>query len=208
MNPPRYQSPIALNFDDLIYICQELKIKGKNKGATYNSVDRIFEVEDKIVLKVNDVFYSLVEYHFHVPGEHTINGKEYPSEVHYVFYQMDHEKDYKKCKGDVCGTGGINGGTTTTNKTNNNDEKILVIGRVIRNGCNKNNLNKLQVNLPSSYFEYDGTLTGQSIEDKTTPVRWIVGRKYIRLPLEKIESIAKTSKHLSPLDNRIIMFSC
>ena len=197
MNPPRYQSPIALDLEgDLLYICQELDVKGKNRGAKYNSEDNIFELEDKIILKVNTKFYQLVEYHFHVKGEHTINGKEYPSEIHYVFYQMKHEKDYKKCKGDVCGN------------SPSIDEKILVIGRVIKDGKKIFKLNKIQVEVPSSYFEYDGTLTGQSIEDKTTPVRWIVGKKYIDLPLKKIVPIAKTSKSVSPLDNRIILFSC
>lgn len=38
-------------------------------------------VNDKIILKVNNQYYQLVEYHFHVPEDHNI----YQSEIHYVF---------------------------------------------------------------------------------------------------------------------------
>ena len=197
MLEPIYQSPIALTKDDLLYICQKIDLKGKNCGAKYNQDAKIFEIEDKIVLKVNSKLYSLVEYHFHVKGEHTINSHEYPSEIHYVFYEMEHQKDFKKCNGsDICG------GHFPTN------ENILVIGRLIKNGKCDKNLFKLQVDLPETYFEYDGTLTGSAPEDNQTPVRWIVGSKYIKLPLKQIEKYTKTSKPIAPLNNRLILFSC
>ena len=35
-------------------------------------------------LKVGPSSYNLVQYHFHAPGEHLVDGKRYPMEVHFV----------------------------------------------------------------------------------------------------------------------------
>ena len=35
-------------------------------------------------LKIGNSVYTLVQYHFHVPSEHTLNGKRYDMEVHLV----------------------------------------------------------------------------------------------------------------------------
>ena len=193
-----YQSPIALTDKDVFPIRQEISIKGKNKGATYIDEDKIFLINsnDKIILKIDGNKYQLIEYHFHTPSEHTINKKEYPAEIHYVFYKLDGEICHKKHH-DICGK---------CSKISEEDETILVIGRVIKNYKCSDNLSKLQVDIPSTYFEYDGSLTGEG--DEGVPVRWIVGEKYIRLSLKEIEKFTKTSKPIQPLDNRIILHSC
>ena len=180
-DPLRYQSPIPLcTYGDQFDIDQCISKRGKNHGASYDEETNVFNVNDEILLTIDSRVYKLVEYHFHIESEHTINKKRYPAEIHYVFH------DIKTC-----------------------DENIFVIARLIKDTkCHKKhiNLSKLQVNLPSSYFEYDGSLTGEN--DGTTPVRWIVGRKYIRLPLKEIEMVAKTPRKLQPLDDRIILYKC
>ena len=80
MEPPlRYQSPINLCHDDILCISQSIYKKGKNKGALYSEEDKIFILQDKIIIKIDDKKYQLVEYHFHIPGEHEINSKKYPA---------------------------------------------------------------------------------------------------------------------------------
>ena len=200
-DPLRYQSPIPLNLtDELFPIKQSIDLRGKNKGAKYNHHDHIFELRNKIVMRIDNKKYRLVEYHFHTPSEHTINCKRYPAEIHYVFYEIkkDHKKHHKKHKKtmDVCGCKNVD------------DEDILVIGRLIKNShrCSDVNLKYLQVDLPSTYFEYDGSLTGEG--DGTVPVRWIVGKHPIKLPLCEIIKVTKAARPLQPLDDRIVLFEC
>ena len=218
LSPLRYQSPIPLCYNEELFpISQCIRVKGKNKGAIYNEENNIFELQDKIIMKINNKPYVLIEYHFHVPSEHIINNKKYPAEIHYVFEEINKNNNPKnnpnnnpknrKKYGCVC-DGNYDG-----------DTNILVIGRVIKNNKHKKhknhkkhkkkkhkNLSKLQPNIPSTYFEYDGSLTGTG--DETVPVRWIVGNKYIRLPLNEIDLIAKSARSLQPLDDRIILFKC
>ena len=96
MDPLRYQSPIPLNTKHRSFpICQNFCIKGKNKGAEFIPDEKIFLLQDKIIMKINKKPYILIEYHFHVPAEHTINNKIYPAEIHYVFEELDKSKSGK-----------------------------------------------------------------------------------------------------------------
>ena len=197
-DPLRYQSPIPLTFDDITPIHQCIDVRGKNRGAKYNPDMNIFKVKNTIILtKRNNKGtkepkkYRLVEYHFHVPSEHSILGDIYPAEIHYVFYEID------------------NSGTNNYRSTRPNGENpnILVIARVIVNDRNVYpNLEKLQVRVPMIYFEYDGSLTGEG--DGSVPVRWIVGKCPIKMSVDEIKQVAKSARVLQPLDGRIILFSC
>ena len=205
-DPLRYQSPIPLKLtDEVFHIKQCINVRGRNRGAKYNPEDHIFELRDKVVMKIDNKKYRLVEYHFHTPAEHPINCKCYPAEIHYVFYEIKKgfQKSYNEHKihkkADVCGCKNID------------DEDILVIGRVIKDKrCSRSsfsrstNLNRLQVKIPSTYFEYDGSLTGEG--DGTVPVRWIVGKHPIRLPLREILRVTKSARAIQPLDDRIVLF--
>src|ERR1044072_3885276 len=106
--PFPYQSPIALNNCDIIKIEQCINVCGHNHCATFNPDTKVFEVHDKIILKVNSKRYQLEEYHFHVPSEHKVNHKKYPSEIHYVFVELGPDRKYlshgHKCA-DICGGG-------------------------------------------------------------------------------------------------------
>jgi carbonic anhydrase len=58
--------------------------------------------------------------------------------------------------------------------------------------------------MPRDYFMYDGGLTTGYLQ---VPVRWIFGKKPIKLNIENIEKYAKGSRELQPLDGRIILSS-
>ena len=88
-----YQSPIILNMSNSMNIEHYIFTLGKNYGAVYNSVKKIFEVHDNIILIVNNKMYKLFEYHFHMSSEHVVNNMIYPAELHYVFVELsDDEK--------------------------------------------------------------------------------------------------------------------
>lgn len=41
------------------------------------------------VMTVGDKAYVLVQFHFHAPSEHTVNGEHFPMEMHYVHQAED-----------------------------------------------------------------------------------------------------------------------
>ncbi|AYV77104.1 MAG: carbonic anhydrase family protein [Barrevirus sp.] len=197
MSVIHYQSPIALNICDngILKLCQKIHLKGHNNGAIFNSDTKLFEIQDTIILEANNVKYQFEEYHFHMPGEHRVDGKIYASEVHYVFLELkDGKKKFAsnhKCS-DICGGTRVADANTTDN--------IFVIGRTIKNTQSVEQLENIQVHVPKDYFEYDGALTTGN-----DPVRWVVGDDPIRLNLDEIKKVTKTAKPIQPLDGRIIL---
>lgn len=199
MNQPMYQSPINLSDRDAINIENVMKITGSNMGAKFDVNTKNFYIneDNKIILTLNYEKFLLHEYHFHVPGEHTINNKSYKSELHFVFIKMSNNYDrINSIKRDICG------GLYNVDET---DETILVIGKVINNNNELVNLKKLQPKVPCVFFEYDGGLT---TGDTATPVRWIVGKNPKCFSIKQIKPFAKGSRILQPLNGRIILKSC
>jgi len=195
-----YQSPITLDKSNIIKIRQNLHLHGENKCAEYNCESKIYEVKDNIVLRIRSKYYRLLEYHFHVPGEHIIDHECYKSEIHYVFVEItDDLTPYSREQHftrdgefpDVCSC-----------KMPHNPSNILVIGRVITNSEEKECLEKIKVKEPEKYFMYDGSLTTGNY----APVRWIVGQKPVDMNIEEIEKIAKKERPIQKLDGRIILY--
>jgi carbonic anhydrase len=182
-----YQSPINLNRNETNKcINQSINIKGINKGAIYDKNDKVYYVQDEIILEMSDVKYKLIEYHFHIPAEHVINYDIYPAEIHYVFGKLGYP-----CKFNIC-----------SDEINHIDNKnIIVIGKVINDGCRHIDLTTLQVKPPFKYYEYDGTLTTGSY----SPVRWIIDEMNVYFKIEDLIDIAKSSRKIQPNDNRIII---
>jgi carbonic anhydrase len=201
--PIYYQSPIDLQTDNISFkIDQDISFKGRNKDAileedkTYNP-----QPDHPVFLTVDDRKYQLQEYHFHTQkSEHAINGIKKDAELHYVFTEMINGEECKKdCNHHIC-DGHFDKNTN-----------YLVIARLIRfkcgNGCIMN-LNNLQLELPDTYFECDGTLTANNtdIPNNYAPVRFIVGDRSIKICKKNFnESNSKTSRALQELNNRIIL---
>ena len=84
-NVGKKQSPINLSAKhkaelppiDLKYKLQKLSVK--NNGHTI-----VLNPTEKNILVVGDQTYKLQQFHLHTPSEHTINGKSYPLEIHFV----------------------------------------------------------------------------------------------------------------------------
>ena len=55
------------------------------EGAEFLNLGTTVEVVANGTLVNGDKTYNLVQFHFHTPSEHSIDGKYYPMEVHFVF---------------------------------------------------------------------------------------------------------------------------
>lgn len=184
---PIYQSPIRINSDDTFNLEQVLCLQGQNKKAIFDPITKNFNVQNTVLLNIRNKTYQLEQYHFHVPGEHIIDGKKYAGEIHYLFVE-------------------INSGIGIQP-----DENLLVIGRVIKDCPEKEiDLEKYPVKIPSQVLGYDGSLTteGSTMKDFTTPVRWAMGKHPISLSISQIEPFAKDSREIQPLNGRLITKSC
>jgi carbonic anhydrase len=205
-NRKSYQSPIVLHHCCCLDIKKPIHIKGKNVCAKYNCKKRVFEVTSRVIIKVQCVKYQLVEYHFHVPAEHIVNDKKYCAEVHYVFVKLGLCEKYLPkhyvCK-NVCENDCENDYKKKEKKECDDERDVLVIARVINPNDDCVDLSNIQVEVPSCYYEYDGTLTSGN----NGPVRWLVGDDPICFNICQLEKVAKPARPIQPLDGRIILFS-
>jgi carbonic anhydrase len=209
-----YQSPIILHhcYSCNINVDKQIHIKGFNYGAIYDPSKHIFKVQDKIIIKLNSNKYQLEEYHFHTPGEHDVNNKIYDAEVHYVFVQL-HPGEKHRPENYICRNVCCDNEPDTSNESKTDDDcdcpcddtvrNILVIGRLICPDDDCIELDKIQVDVPSRYYMYDGSLTTGNY----APVRWIVGDSPICMNVNEIEYFTKSARPIQSLDGRIVLFS-
>jgi carbonic anhydrase len=96
----REQSPIDLasaTETDLpvveIHVPSEQEVEMLNQGGVIGALDNghTIQINSKTgeTLTVGDKTYVLVQFHFHAPSEHTIDGKHYPMEMHLVHQAQD-----------------------------------------------------------------------------------------------------------------------
>jgi carbonic anhydrase len=72
-------SPAALKIAHLTHVAD-----GINNGHTIQ-----INYPGGDTLSIGDASYALVQYHFHGPSEHTVNGKHFPMEMHFVHKATD-----------------------------------------------------------------------------------------------------------------------
>lgn len=48
-----------------------------------------FNIDEGSSVTISDKSYQLLQFHFHTASEHTVNGKQYPMEVHFVHKNTD-----------------------------------------------------------------------------------------------------------------------
>jgi len=182
-----YQSPIYIDKCTTLFLHQPIYEEGENDGAVFDASSRIFVIQDPVYITIGEERYRWIEYHFHIPAEHIIEGHHSLSEIHYVFKKC--ADDDVSAAYDIC---------SCAQET----KDILVIGRTIKDHNIVQDLAKVQIKTPSKYFEYDGTLT----TGLYSPVRWIIGQNPIQFHVNDIVPVAKSSRPIQPFDNRIILY--
>ena len=149
-------------------------------------------------LRVAGVNYKLLQFHWHTPSEHELNGEKFPMEMHLV------------------------------HRADDGTDILSVVGVWIRRGKENKELKKLFANLPAqpdehrtiSHFNltrllpeslesyrYDGSLTTPNFDEG---VRWVVLAEPIEMSEEQIEAFKQlfpegNSREIQPLNGRTVL---
>jgi carbonic anhydrase len=94
------QSPIDLaNTTEINLPGVEIDMLSEQEVELLNQAGVISELDNGHTIQINaktgetmtvgDKTYALVQFHFHAPSEHTVNGKHFPMEMHFVYQAED-----------------------------------------------------------------------------------------------------------------------
>lgn len=140
-------------------------------------------VEEGSTITLNGKVFNLKQFHFHTPSEHTLNGKHFPMEVHFVHQNED-------------GSFAVVGVFCEEGKANDNFAKIV---EHLPNspGESKNVLEQkleLQFHLPKdlSAYHYKGSLTTPPCSEN---VDWLVLRNKISLSADQLKAFSSRLKN-------------
>lgn len=141
--------------------------------------------------------YNLVQFHFHTPSEHTVNGKNCAMEIHFVH---QNEQGNLAVVGVLAQEGAYNKFYQSFFKSIPKKEgEVIELNKAL-------NLLKL---FPKDkrFFRYDGSLTTKPF---TEGVKWIVIKQPIRLSKDQIESLTRVhgenARSVQPINHRPVLF--
>lgn len=89
----KQQSPIDIDVDHLVSKLSHLDLYYHSfyVDLINNGHTLIEQVVEPRALVLDEVPYTLLQFHFHTPSEHHVNGKEYPMEIHFVHISKESE---------------------------------------------------------------------------------------------------------------------
>ena len=155
-----------------------------------------YDVENYI--KIDDKRYDLVQFHFHYPSEHLVNGNQYPMELHLV--HRSSEGNFAVL-GIFIIEGKKNKAVKRAWKKFPEEESIAYSKKTAVNLADL-----LPANTKSYYF-YDGSLTTPPCTER---VKWVVFPGPISLSAKQIESFksaySNNFRPSQPLNERTIHF--
>ena len=147
-------------------------------------------------LNVAGVTYNLLQFHWHTPSEHELNGVKFPMEMHLVHQSAD-------------GTLSVVGVWIKSGKENKELKKLfadLPAQTNERRAFTKFNLTRL---LPESLesYRYMGSLTTPNFNEG---VRWVVLAEPIEMSDEQIDAFKQlfpegNSREIQPLNGRTVL---
>jgi carbonic anhydrase len=206
------QTPIDIRDEDLTYdenlpalgfsygTKVPLKIINKDAPSEFGTI-RAELTNGGGELTVGGTTYKLLQFHWHTPSEHELNGRKFPVEMHLVHKVLDEESaEY---------------GT------------LSVVGIFIKAGKENKELNRIFANLPQQpgqerlvprfnltkllphgleSYRYDGSLTTPNFDEG---VRWVVLAEPIEMSAAQIEAFKQlfpegNSREIQPLNGRAI----
>jgi carbonic anhydrase len=146
-------------------------------------------------LTVGDTSYELIQFHFHAPSEHTVHGKQYPMEMHFV---------HKSPSGALAVVG------VFIEKGTHNAAFDPIFSNLPTQKGVEAHFKHVQVNvddlLPHSHksYRYDGSLTTPPCSEG---VKWIVMQSPIHLSAAQIywftSRIEGNNRPVQPLHHRV-----
>jgi len=164
-----------------------LTVENEGPGEEFGTV-KAFVPDGAATLKVGAEAFELDQFHWHIPSEHHLDGKELPMEMHLVHERFDATGDKKLL---VVGVWIVAG-----KKPHRELDKIFSALPALKGEekeVERFNLTKL---LPDELesFRYDGSLTTPEFGEG---VQWIVLKEPIKMSVKQI----KAFKALFPLSN-------
>jgi carbonic anhydrase len=89
------QSPVDLTAEELTVVLEDLEFDYPETPLTVKNTGHVIEAElpegGEHTLSIGDDEYRLVQFHFHAPSEHTVDGRSYDGEAHLVHESDDSE---------------------------------------------------------------------------------------------------------------------
>ncbi len=193
------QSPVNISKENTI-TGEELSAPkftyGKSKVAIINNSHTVqFNVDGENKVNLNGKEYKLLQFHYHALSEHTIDGKHFPLEVHFVHKHSD--TDFA-----VLGIMFVEG------KSSALFDKYLDKFPTTKGNYKSEDLIDLLSLFPKnrSYYHYDGSLTTPPCSEV---VNWYVLKNPVEASKEQIEKISKilhdNYRPVMPLNDRKVL---
>jgi carbonic anhydrase len=209
-NTGREQSPIditgAISGSGLLEIRRDLKpvnVVISHQESTADLLDNghtiQVNVDEGSELEVEGATFRLVQYHFHAPSEHTLNGRHFPMEIHFV-----HTTD----------TGALAVGGFFIEEGAHNDAMSPVWKNLPQNPGESLRLDDQEVDLDNlipadgaPYFHYKGSLTTPPCSEN---VHWFVREKPLEMSADQIAIFTalfiNNNRPVQPLNDREITY--
>lgn len=149
-------------------------------------------------LNINEKLFELVQYHFHAPSEHTIDGEHAPLEVHFV---------HKSAAGELA----VLGVLVEEGEYDVLWEPFLI--RLPDGPDDPRHIEDLDLDitelrpLPKRYYRYQGSLTTPPCSEI---VQWIVMAEKRQIAPEQMDELVsrlhKNNRPVQPLGDRVLKF--
>lgn len=197
------QSPVNITTDEIIeadladinYEYEPFEMKIVDNGYTV----QVHGTEDSFIT-VEGTRYVFRQFHFHYPAEHTIDGREYPMEMHLV-----HQEE---------GTSNLVVLGILLEESSNSNEFLQKVLSEIPSEKREEVSTDVEINLsdyipPSQvHYTYIGSLTTPPC---TVGVDWILFREPIQVSREQLDTFAEyynnNDRPVQPLNNRRVLKS-
>ena len=175
------QSPIDINEDNTVKAClKPIKFSYANDAKSIVNNGHTVKVKSKgkSYILVDGKKFTLRQFHFHAPSEHTLNGEHFPFEAHFV-----HTDE----KGNIAVVG-------VFFKVGKENPEIAKLWSSLPSTVNQEALLKEEINfknlLPKKkdYYRYSGSLTTPPCSEG---VRWFVLKEPVELSQKQLEEFKR-----------------
>lgn len=176
---------MQLQITDALPIGADIAMIGGNGGAFFDTDIRVFHPTTQMTLVYLKQEYTLLEYHYHMPATHTINGVTTVGELHMVFTQGHFT-------GDICGVNVLHHDT---------DRVVVVCYPLVSEAVTREtNLSLEPAITPTTFFHYDTVLSN-------IRVRMVVSDTPLEHNMKEVYMVCKRGHPCKPYDGRILLHS-
>lgn len=173
------------------YTASDFEVVNNGHTIVFNAKD------DKNTLSVNGTNYKLLQFHYHVPSEHTVMNASYPLEIHFVHQNAN---------------GGLAVVGVLVKKGATNDHLGKILNDLPADDKRKGTLTSFDVStiMPkgSATYAYDGSLTTPPCSEK---VQWLLQAKPITADGNQLSTLAKlyngNNRPVQPQGDRTVYIS-